>query len=88
LDCDKSAIKLINKYKLPVDKKEYSSKANIILYKYLYWGEYGTWPDLVDKKNGKCTDWKSLKVSKLMNQEFYSGIKNIPKNLFCIFKDN
>ena len=65
LDCDKSAVALINKYKLPVDKKEYRSKANIVLYKYLYWGEYGVWPSITDKKTGKISDWRNLCVSRL-----------------------
>jgi len=88
LDCDKSAICLINKYKLPVNKKEYSSKANIILYKYLYWAEYGIWPSINDKKTGKVTDWKNLQISRLMSDKNYLNVNNIPKRLFDIFFNN
>jgi hypothetical protein len=88
LDCDKSAIRLINKYKLPVDKKEYSSKANIVLYKYLYWGEYGVWPSITDIKTGKISDWKTLAVSRLMSEDRYINFNNIPKRLYLIFKKN
>jgi hypothetical protein len=86
LDCDKSAIRLINKYKLPVDKKEYCSKANIILYKYLYWGEYGIWPELALNKDDKNENYfKSLRISKLMSQEKYKSIDNIPMKLLSYF---
>lgn len=88
LNCDKSAIRLINKYKLPVDKKEYCSKANIILYKYLYWGEYGAWPELINKDIKNKNYFKSLKVSKLMSQEKYKTIDDIPIKLFDIFQKN
>lgn len=87
LDCDKQAIKLINKYKLPVDKKEYITKANVILYKYLYWGEYGIWPDFIDKKTGKTPSYKNIKASKLMKQDKYKSIKNIPIKIYNIFKN-
>jgi hypothetical protein len=87
LDCDKTTIKLINKYKLPVDKKEYCSKANIILYKYLYWGEYGVWPELILNKDDKNENYfKSLRVSKLMSQEKYKSVDDIPIRLLGIFK--
>ena len=86
LNCDKSAIRLINKYKLPVDKKEYCSKANIILYKYLYWGEYGIWPELIDKKTGKNIGWSIFKMYKLLNQEKYKSIKDIPLKLMNHFE--
>ena len=88
LDCDKSAIALINKYKLPVDKKEYRSKANIVLYKYLYWGEYGIWPSITDKETGKIADWKSLGLSRLSSEDGYKNIDNMPKRLFDIFTKN
>jgi hypothetical protein len=85
LDCDKSAIKLINKYKLPVNKKEYRSKANIVLYKYLFWAEYGVWPSITNKKNGKIASWNSLNVSKLFSEEKYQNYKNIPSKLISLF---
>ena len=88
LDCDKSAIALINKYKLPVDKKEYRSKANIVLYKYLYWGEYGVWPSITDKKTGKISDWKTLGLSKFACEDGYKSVGDIPIKLFNIFKEN
>ena len=88
LDCDKSAIKLINKYKLPVDKNEYRSKANIVLYKYLYWAEYGIWPNINDKKTNKTADWRELKLNRLLAEEKYSCVDDIPRKLFYIFKDN
>jgi hypothetical protein len=88
LDCDKSTIALINKYKLPVDKTEYRSKANIILYKYLYWGEYGSWPSVTDKKTGQIPDWKSLNVSKFSREENYKNAQNIPIKIFNIFQQN
>jgi hypothetical protein len=88
LDCDKAAIKLINKYKLPVDKKEYSSKANIVLYKYLYWGKYGIWPSLLDRKTGKEIDYSKLKVSKLMHEEKYKSTKDIPDRIIYLFDAN
>ena len=86
LDCDKSAILVVNKYKLPVDKKEYRSKANIVLYKYVYWGEYGVWPSIVDKKTGKTSDWKTLGMSKLLLEDNYKSVRDIPIRLFNIFK--
>lgn len=85
LDCDKSALKIMDKYKLPVNKKEYRSKANIILYKYLYWSEHGEWPSLTNKKTGKTVDWKNLNVSKLMDQKQYASYKNIPLKLRYLF---
>jgi hypothetical protein len=88
LDCDKAAIKLINKYKLPVDKKEYRSKANIVLYKYLYWGEYGVWPSITDKKTGKTSDWKTLGLSKFIHEDGYKSAGDIPRKLFNIFQEN
>ncbi len=88
LDCDKSAINLINKYKLPVDKKEYSSKANIILYKYLYWAEYGRWPSIADSLTGAIPKWSSLNISRLMSYEKYKNVYNIPKKIFYIFDSN
>jgi hypothetical protein len=88
LDCDKSAISLINKHKLPVDKKEYCSKANIVLYKYLYWGEYGIWPSIADKETGKIANWKSLGLSRLSSEDGYKNIDNMPKRLFDIFTKN
>jgi hypothetical protein len=88
LDCDKSALKLINKWKLPVDKKEYVCKANIVLYKYLYWGEYGIWPSITDKNTNKTTDWRLFKFNSLMNEEKYKSVENIPRKLFYIFEDN
>jgi hypothetical protein len=86
LDCDKQAIKLINKYKLPVDKKEYIAKANVILYKYLYWGEYGIWPDFIDKKTGRTASYKKIGATRLLAQNKYKNINQIPEKLFCIFK--
>jgi hypothetical protein len=88
LDCDKQAIKLINKYKLPVDKKEYTAKANVILYKYLYWGEYGIWPDFIDKKTGKTASYKKIGATRLLAQIKYRYINQIPKKLFYIFQEN
>jgi hypothetical protein len=85
LDCDKMAIKLINKWKLPVDKKEYITKANIVLYKYLYWAEYGIWPSITDKNTNKTTDWRELKLTKLMTEDKYESIDDIPRKLFYIF---
>ena len=87
LDCDKRAIKLINKYKLPVDKKEYRSKANIILYKYLYWSEYGIWPSMINKQTGKIQDWNTLKISKLMGEDKYQSYKDIPLKLRYLFDE-
>ena len=86
LDCDKQAIKLINKYKLPVDKKEYIVKANVILYKYLYWGEYGIWPDFLDKKTGKTASYKNTGATRLLPQDKYKNIKNIPLKLINCFE--
>ena len=88
LDCDKQAIKLINKYKLPVNKKEYIAKANVILYKYLYWGEFGVLPDFIDKKTGKTPSYKNIKFTRLLSEDKYKDIKNIPKSLLDIFKEN
>jgi hypothetical protein len=88
LDCDKSAIKLINKYKLPVDKNEYRAKANIVLYKYLYWAEYGIWPNIISKKTNKTVDWRELKLNRLLGEEKYSCADDIPRKLFYIFQDN
>jgi hypothetical protein len=88
LDCDKSAIRLINKYKLPVDKKEYRSKANIVLYKYVYWGEYGIWPSITDKETGKISDWKTLNVSNMRSEGDYDSINDIPIKLLDTFKKN
>ena len=88
LDCDKMAIKLINKWKLPVDKKEYACKANIVLYKYLYWAEYGFWPSITCKKTNKVTDWRELKLNRLMSEDKYKSVEDIPKKLFYIFKEN
>jgi hypothetical protein len=88
LDCDKSAIKLINKYKLPVDKKEYKSKANIVLYKYLYWAEYAHWPDITCKKTNKTTHWSEFKISKLLDEKHYASVDQIPRKLFYIFQQN
>jgi len=75
----------MDKYKLPVNKKEYRSKANIILYKYLYLSEHGEWPSLTNKKTGKTVDWKNLNVSKLMDQKQYASYKNIPLKLRYLF---
>jgi hypothetical protein len=86
LDCDKQAIKLINKYKLPVNKKEYITKANVILYKYLFWGEYGIWPDFIDKKTGKTANYKKIGATRLLCQTKYKHIDQIPKKLFYIFQ--
>lgn len=86
LDCDKQAIKLINKYKLPVNKKEYIAKANVILYKYLFWGEYGIWPDFIDKKTGKTASYKNPGISRLLAQDKYKNVTKIPKKIFNIFK--
>jgi hypothetical protein len=36
LDCEKRSIKKIQKYKLPIDIKEYKKRANTYLYGYLY----------------------------------------------------
>jgi hypothetical protein len=83
LDCDKQAIKLINKYKLPVDKKEYTAKANVILYKYLYWAEYGTWPDFINKIARKTVNYKNIGLTKLLSQEKYKSIKDIPLKLMA-----
>jgi hypothetical protein len=85
LNCDKSAIRLINKYKLPVDKKEYCSKANIILYKYLYWGEYGIWPEFTNKKTTKSLGWEDFQTSRLLDQNKYININNIPLKLLNMF---
>jgi hypothetical protein len=87
LDSDRTAIKLINKWKLPVDKKEYISKANIVLFKYLYWGEYGIWPNITDKKTNKITDWRDLKLGRLMKEDKYKSVEDIPRKLFYIFKE-
>jgi hypothetical protein len=86
LDCDKQAIKLINKYNLPVDKKEYIAKANVILYKYLYWAEYGIWPDFLDKKTGKTASYKNIGSTRLLSQDKYKNIKNIPLKLMNCFE--
>lgn len=88
LDCDKAAIRLINKWKLPVDKKEYIAKANIVLYKYLYWAEYGIWPSITDKNTNKTTDWRELKLNRLMLEDKYSSVDDIPRKLFYIFQEN
>jgi hypothetical protein len=88
LDCDKMAIKLINKWKLPVDKKEYVVKANIVLYKYLYWAEYGFWPSITCKKTNNPTDWRELKLNRLMSEEKYRSVDDIPRKLFYIFQEN
>jgi len=88
LDCDKAAIKLINKYKLPVDRREYRCKANIVLYKYLYWGEYGIWPNINDKKTGKTSDWNKLGVSKFGLEQNYKSINDIPRKLFFLFQES
>jgi hypothetical protein len=85
LDCDKRAIKLINKYKLPVNKKEYIAKANVILYKYLYWGEYGIWPDFLDKRTGKTASYKDIGATRLLSQDKYKNIKNIPIKVMSFF---
>jgi len=85
LNCDKSAIRLINKYKLPVNKKEYCSKANIILYKYLYWGEYGIWPEFTNKKTAKSLGWEDFQTSRLLDQKKYISINQIPRKLFYAF---
>jgi hypothetical protein len=88
LDCDKQAIKLINKYKLPVDKKEYIAKANVILYKYLYWAEHGIWPDFLDKKTGKTASYKNIGTTRLLSQDKYKSTNDIPRKLFYIFREN
>lgn len=36
LDCEKRAVEKIKKYKLPIDIKIYSKKANYIIYSYIY----------------------------------------------------
>lgn len=88
LDCDKRAIKLINKWKLNVNKNEYRTKANIILYKYLYWAEYGIWPRIISKKTNKQTDWYELKLNKLRDESKYKSVDDIPRKLFYLFKEN
>jgi len=88
LDCDKRTIKLINKYKLPVDKKDYCSKANFVLYKYLFWEEYGVWPNAPDSETNEKIDFKLLNISKLMSEEKYKSVENIPKEILNIFKNN
>jgi hypothetical protein len=85
LDCDKKAVRLIKKYMLPVDLKEYISKANIILYKYVFWGEYGFWPSLKDKKTGNIIEWQIFKLSRFGNIQKYQKIEDIPKKLFYMF---
>jgi hypothetical protein len=88
LDCDKRAVEIIKKYSLPVDTKEYISKANIILYKYLFWSEYGIWPNLKDKKTGNTIDWKIFKMFKFLPLTKYLSIQNMPKKIFYLFLDN
>ena len=88
LDCDKKAINIINKYKLPVDKNEYRSKANIVLYKYLFWEEYGIWPSLNNPKTSRVHNLRELKVSKLLDEEKYKSANDIPRKIFYIFKEN
>lgn len=86
LDCDKKAIKIIKKYSLPVDLKEYIVKANVILYKYLYWAEHGVWPDFKDKQTNKHPNYKLFKSKKLLHEEKYRFLKDIPAEILCYFE--
>lgn len=89
LECDKMAINLIDKYKLPVEKKEYCAKANVVLYKYLFWQEYGIWPNLNSyEKHNAETDFKNLCASRLFHEDKYKSIDDIPKKIFYLFKSN
>ena len=88
LDCDKKAVGIIKKYNLPVDLKEYVSKANIVLYKYVFWGEYGHWPSITCKKTNKRTYWEDFKISKLLGEEKYINVDQIPRKLFYTFQEN
>ena len=88
LDADKRAIKLINKFKLPVNKKKYVSYANLILYKYLYWSEKGYWPDFIDNNTLKRLDPIDFKISKFKNIDFYLDINKMPRKIFYSFEKN
>lgn len=87
LDADKKAVKLINKFKLPVDKKNYVSYANIILYKYLYWSEKGYWPEFLSD-NLKQLDPNKFKISKFKNAEDYLDVNKMPSKIFYAFDKN
>jgi hypothetical protein len=43
LDCERRALKLISKFKLPLDKKEYCKKGSSYIYFYLFLKKMGKW---------------------------------------------
>ena len=43
----------------------------IILYKYIYWAEYGIWPEFIDKNCKNNSEYSYLKISKLKIFQLY-----------------
>jgi hypothetical protein len=88
LECEKMTLELVKDFDLPLDIKDYITLANIIFYKYLYWAEYEIWPSFSEKKKNNKINCDNLNISKLMSREKYKSIRNIPKKILNIFKNN
>jgi hypothetical protein len=88
LECEKMTLELVKDFDLPLDIKDYITLANIIFYKYLYWAEYEIWPSFSEKKKNNKINCDNLDISKLMSREKYKSIRNIPKKILNIFKNN
>jgi hypothetical protein len=88
LDADKKALRFIKKFNLPVNKTEYSSTSNLVLYKYCFWAETGHWPDFINKSKGINLKPLEFKISKLKNSGHYFNISNIPRKIFYIFENS
>lgn len=79
LECEKMTLKVINHFDLPLDKNEYVILANIILYKYLYWAEYESWPSFdyssIEKWDTELRD-KMKSFANRPNYKKFSEISN------------
>ncbi len=82
LDCEQRTVKLIKKYKLPVDIQKYIQDANAYMFFYAYVKKHRVWPNkVIDQRLKDIQPKKFLKQSKYnkMSKEFEDMM-----NKYCI----
>jgi hypothetical protein len=83
LDCEKRTVKLLKKYKLPIDYKKYIQAANIYVHYYNYIKICRSWYT----KNG-MPPYQIKEILDSVKPEFYKSYSEIPENLLLLFQKN
>lgn len=73
LNCEKRAVRLVKKYKLPVELDKYVKMANAYLFSYILFEKFRKWPSAV-----YIDCWEEC-PSKLKPLSFYNKIENVGK---------